>query len=653
MQSLKRFLPVLFFVLYAAVAEAGPLSDSDAATLKSALQAAAKLDTTGATAQAQSLSDPVARQIVEWRVTDVAPQRLTFSALNARLKTYARWPGIKGMRTEAERKLPTAGLSPSDVVLWFAYTPPTTGEGILAYAEALQSQGRTTEAQALIRKAWRERSMTPAWQDDVRARFGAGLTPADTAARAQMLATVGATATLTALIPSLPATVNTVITAQLKLKAGQDVGATLAGMALSDLSDAGIAFERARRLRADNKFRDAAAVLVNADAALSETVADEIWSLRSLLIRKMMDGGEPAMGYTLAAQSGLSGGKDYTTAEWMAGWIALRQLNDPKRALKHFANLENAGKTPVTKARAQYWQARAAEAANDDKTAKAMYQKAAQWSSTFYGQLALETLGKGTLKLPNPSRGDPAVLDGDDVARAARILASIGEDNLFSRMALHLNDELTDRDQRAALATLAVAMNKPAVATRLGKATAASGAPVHELGYPLRAVPVATLNGHTVEPAFALSLMRQESEFDPNARSGANARGMMQMLPATARNTANRIGVVFDEAKLFDADYNVHLGANHLAELLNEFNGSYILTAAAYNAGTMRAWDWLAQYGDPRGQIDPVVFIESIPFEETRNYVMRVLEGTQIYRARLSGGETEIKLREDLSRGKR
>ncbi len=653
MQPMWRMVLCGLMCLWAGHAQASSLSAADTTALRTALSAASTGEISTANMAAAPISDPVARQLVEWRIADAAGYKLTFSTLNGRIEQFADWPGVKAMRTEAERKMPLARLAPQDVIRWFAHTPPTTGEGILVYAEALQDQKRVSEAAALIRRAWRERAMTPAWQTEAYDRFSPYLTAADTRARAQMLVASSATSVLEDLSRQLASDDLAVVRAVRALKAGQDEGAALAGLTPAQLRDAAIAHERALRLRKAERHRDAAAVLVHAEAPLSEAVAERVWASRVVLARRMMDSGEANIAYLLASQHGMSSGKDHAQAEWMAGWIALDRLKDPKRAERHFAALEATGTTPVTKARAQYWQGRALERAGDSKQARLRFQQAAAWNTTYYGQLAAEALGQRELRLPPPTRADPAALDRLPVARAARLLAEMGDDALFSRFALHLNTQLRDREQRAALSVLALSLGRPAVATRLGKATAAAGEPVHDLGYPLRAIPEAQLGGHKVEPAFALALMRQESEFDPKARSHADARGMMQMLPATARSTARRIGVSFDEARLYDADYNVNLGTHHLAELLAEFNGSYILTAAAYNAGTMRAWDWMAKYGDPRGQIDPVLFVESIPFEETRNYVMRVLEATQIYRARLGGGATNLQISEDLRRGQR
>jgi soluble lytic murein transglycosylase len=154
------------------------------------------------------------------------------------------------------------------------------------------------------------------------------------------------------------------------------------------------------------------------------------------------------------------------------------------------------------------------------------------------------------------------------------------------------------------------------------------------------------------EPALVLGITRQESGFDPAVRSGADARGMMQLLPSTAAAVARRLGLPFSADRLYDADFNMTLGSYHLGELMNNFGGSMLLTAVGYNAGPARPPQWTARCGDPRGgTVDPVDFIECVPFTETRDYMMRVMENMSVYKARLNGGSAPLTLSQDLRRG--
>jgi soluble lytic murein transglycosylase len=144
--------------------------------------------------------------------------------------------------------------------------------------------------------------------------------------------------------------------------------------------------------------------------------------------------------------------------------------------------------------------------------------------------------------------------------------------------------------------------------------------------------------GLAVSRALALAISRRESEFDPAARSAADARGLMQVLPSTAKLVAPRVGLSYDAAKLNDPAYNVRIGTGYLAQLVEQFGPSVALIASGYNAGPGRPKRWMGLFGDPRDpSVDVVDWVEMIPFTETRTYVMRVTESLVIYRAILRG----------------
>jgi soluble lytic murein transglycosylase len=341
---------------------------------------------------------------------------------------------------------------------------------------------------------------------------------------------------------------------------------------------------------------------------------------------------------------------DALDSEFETGWTALTRFNNPKIADDYFARLQQMSQTPLTQSRALYWRGRTAEAMGDGLAAQLLYSQAAAYPTTFYGQLAATRTATPVITLghdPEITAADRAAFESLEPVRAARLLAQIGAKDTFETFVTALSDSLPTASQEALLTDLARELGSQSLGMRVVRNAARRGFILPERGYPIRATP----HGYDApEAAFVLGVVRQESNFDPMAHSGAGARGMMQLMPATAQAVANRLGV--GSGDLYDATYNMTLGSAFLGQLVSQFDGSYVMAAAAYNAGAGRPAQWASGCGDPRSPgTDPVNFIECIPFDETRNYVMRVLEATQVYRARLRGGTAPDTLADDLKRG--
>ena len=317
-----------------------------------------------------------------------------------------------------------------------------------------------------------------------------------------------------------------------------------------------------------------------------------------------------------------------------------------------FRSIERVGATPITQSRALYWRGRAAEARGDSAAAQGFYAAGAHFQTAFYGQLAAEKAGIHTISLgddPRVTAADRKAFEAGDLIRATRLLAELGERDLFRSFVLSIADNPADAPSCAQLVDLARSYGDQDLAMRAVRSCAQHGFVLPERGYPLRAAPIAP---EAAEAAMVFGITRQESGFDPRVRSAPGARGMMQLMPTTAAAVARRIGEPYQSGMLDNPDYNMRLGASYLGHMINDFSGSYVLAAAAYNAGPGRPAEWVTFCGDPRtSSADPVDFIECIPFSETRNYVMRVMEATQVYRARINGGAGPITLTADLKRG--
>ncbi|WGM39108.1 lytic transglycosylase domain-containing protein [Caulobacter sp. NIBR1757] len=346
------------------------------------------------------------------------------------------------------------------------------------------------------------------------------------------------------------------------------------------------------------------------------------------------------------------GSVDFAEAESYAGWLALNKLRDPRLADMHFLRLEQNVRSPVSKARAAYWRGRAAEAMGDARRARAFYEQGAEHTTTFYGQLSAEKAGRTTLVLtpdPQPTAGDLADFETGELVRALRLLSAAGERNLVRVFGLYMGETVETPVELAMLVDTLRGIGEQEVSLIAYRRGAQRGLILHERGYPLLSPPP-VYGG--AEDAFVLAIVRQESQFDPRVRSHADARGMMQLLPSTARATAKRVGVDWQPERLWEPNYNMQLGSGYLGQMVSNLGGSYAMAAAGYNAGPGRPVAWVQFCGDPRDPNgDPLDFLECIPFAETRNYVMNVLSNVQVYRARLNHGQAPLTLSSDLRRG--
>ncbi len=405
-------------------------------------------------------------------------------------------------------------------------------------------------------------------------------------------------------------------------------------------------------------YDDAAAFLGRITADPHKLGVPELWAdRREALARRMARLGRGTLGYALASQHYLTpdNAADFAELEWLAGWIALRKLGEPRRAIGHFERFNRVVETPISLGRGGYWLGRAHEAAGDEARAREWYRAGAEHQTSFYGQLAaarLDIAGDDEIaraELPEWSK-TPALRS--DVVRAGVLLHFAGKEGLAFWMFSELGKDMDGGAALGGLAGLGLDLGKPHFAVRIAKHAARKGVILYPAYYPVTEL---ASYASKVEPALAMAIARQETELNPRAVSPAGARGLMQLMPGTARKVAGQIGESYSGERLLDDwQYNARLGQSYLAEQIAAFGGSYVLAAAAYNAGPHRASQWIAEFGDPRASnVDTIDWIESIPFGETRNYVQRVIEGLYVYRTRLSGTAGPMTIVEDLTRGKR
>ena len=633
----------------------GDLAVAPSATpLASALAAARSGDVNRATALRDGLPDPIARKLVTWALVDEDGATLSLGQLLQADQELQGWPRAQRRHAAIEKAFALQGASPSQVIGWFGDRDPQTGDGAYALAVAEQAQGRQADATALIRRYWRERTFEVDTQARIQARFAAVLTADDTNRRLENLLYASSGPALHAVMDGVDADHLALANARLALRANRsDAPELVAALPASVQGDGGLAFDRARYYRKLGLDTVAVGFLkaVTADPPGPDAAA-AVWTERRALMTAALRSGDARGAYAAASAHGLTEGVDYTEAEFFAGWIALSKLHEPALADAHFAAVQKAGTTPTTLSRALYWRGRTAQALGNADQAQTYWRQGGAYYTAFYGQLSAQRAGIKTISLgldPQPTPEDRARFDARETVHAARLLSENGQRELFSVFALSIADGLDTVQEEALLVDLAKASGVSGVATR-----AARVAVTRSLYLPERAWPVlvAPTGGGRPEAAFTLAIVRQESGFDPVIRSKVGARGLMQLMPTTAASIARHEGLGYAPGRLDEPDYNLLVGSAYLGQLTDDFGGSYVLAAAGYNAGPGRAGLWASECGDPRqSSIDPADFIECIPFVETRNYVMRIMESVEVYRARLNGGSAPLTLLADLHRG--
>ncbi len=608
------------------------------------------------------LSDPAAQALVRWRIATNGNAGMGFSELMQAAEAFKGWPDSGLILDQLEAAIPRSTLTADERIAWLLSRGPQTGEGILALADAYDSQGKRDEMATTVRDAWRTKPMSTSAVLAIQSRFGSLLTAEDHYGRADMFLWRGDTKSAQAMSSRLTSDRKDVVDARVGLiRNVKNVDKLVNAVSAAYADDAGLLYERARWNERKGKQPEELNLLLRINGEGAPQVGrDDIWVEKQSVMRRMIREQNYATAYQLAAGHGLTSGEAFRDAEWVAGWLSLTKMGDALKAENHFRVFGAGVTTPISISRAQYWLGEALTGQGRTEEANAAYDVAALYPYVFYGQLAAEKVKNRNpaavlmnfASLPQPTDEERAAFAREPAVRAAILLAETGRLGSFERFTFALDDILTTPNEHQMLFDIASGYLEMRAAVRSAKAGLGRGLVAPDAVFPIVSLPASPRTG-SAEAAMVLALTRQESEFNHRAISGADARGLMQMIPRYAQAEARMVGLPFRQSWLTDdPQYNLRLGRGFLDDLVDSFGGSYILAAAAYNAGPSRARQWIRDFGDPRAGTDPVNWIESIPFAETRNYVMRILENTEVYRSRLSGQPTEIKLSEDLRRGR-
>ncbi|NND17542.1 MAG: lytic transglycosylase domain-containing protein, partial [Silicimonas sp.] len=590
---------------------------------------------------------PVARDIIEWH--RLRSGGGDFDSVQRFLKRRSDWPGLQLMRRKGEAHLPL-GSRADEVIAFFDGEPPQTGGGALSLITAYRAKGLAADAETEAVRAWLTMILSTADEDALMRDYGNILKPYHEA-RLDMLLWRGADQNIGRMVPRVSKGWKALASARMGLRGAVKGIDTLVAAVPNNLSDhPGLLFERMQWRARKGRNEDAIELILAANPErLGEPSRWAGW--RRGLARAEMRAGRTDIAYRLAANHGLSEGSHFADLEWLAGYIALTYRKDGDAALRHFLRFRGAVETPISLGRAGYWEGRAHRLLGEEEAARLAFSFGAEYQTSFYGLLAAEAadlpMDPGLTGREAYPDWQTTSLPASSVFTAVRLFIASGQRNLAEQFVRHMTETLP-RDEIGALGDFLIAVDEPHLAVMVGKQAAQRGIVVASAYYPVVDLRVPDM---PVPRELALAIARRESEFDPVVMSGVGARGLMQLMPGTAKEVARYLELPYSRDRLVsDPAYNARLGTAYLDELMRTFDGNTVMVSAGYNAGPGRPLRWMRDRGDPRqGDIDIVDWIEHIPFDETRNYVMRVAESLPVYRARLTGEVTRIAFTDELT----
>ena len=631
----------------------GLLSPHDLKLYKEAFKAADKRQWNRAIEIAKKARYKLPSEIIEWRYFSAYRNHASFDQITRFIDAHPDWPGQRTLRRRAEQALDDT-VSRARILKWFAGHEPVTGIGMYRYGDALLSDGKQAEGTGWIRKAWLLGEFSKRTEGEILRRYGGLLTAEDHEKRLDHLLWERETDAAVRLFPFLSEDMKKLATARIRLiRNSWNVDQAIRAVPADLKNDPGLIFERAKWRRRKALDEESRELLFEMDDSAPR--AEKWWPERHVHARKLLAKGHITEAYNLASQHGLTEGEDFAAAEWLSGWITLRFLDDGEQALKHFSRLYENVSYPISRARGAYWIGRAKENLGDKVMAEYWYKVAAQYYTTYYGQMALHELGQKKLPaIPQITSARKLVSNAggkDEQVLIVRHLAEIGAAKWAKPFLLEMAENAQTESDYVTVAELATRIGRPDYAIAVAKRASQLGTELTEINWP---TPTLAIQNPPIEPALMLAITRQESAFASDAVSWAGARGLMQLMPGTAKQVSRQLKVNYSKALLTaDPAYNARLGSAYLAGLIERFNGSYVLAIASYNAGPANVGRWLKQWGDPRtGEIDMIDWIEFIPFSETRNYVQRVIENLQVYRERLAQEDGSVlRISYDINRG--
>jgi len=598
------------------------------------LQAAGQKRWSFAESQIANTRDPLAARIYYWMYYTENPGPFVFNRISAFVRQVPHWPQQGTLQLAAERSI--TDTTPVDsIIRWFQDYAPKTSDGMDRYMKALQSQKMTQQMSAAISAWWGDASLTAEQQARFLRNYGKLIDKESHKRRFNVLLYKGQTTNARAIARLLGKGYPQLADARIALAASDPgVDGLLARVPPHLQNDPGLSYERLRwRRKKDLDFR-AIEILHNAPPAHLIPNPEDWWKERHILARRFIEKKQYESAYLLVSKHEMKEGAGFAEAQFLAGWLALRFLNKPWEAFEYFESLYHKSAMPITKARGAYWAGLASEALKAKDIARQWYEMGARYPTAFYGQMSLAKLGRDsdpvTLK-PTLSVQVRRDFEKDDMVQAARLFYRAGLRQDASAFLRAYADKAKTIEQFYLAAGVANDWQHYHDSIAVAKKAQTKGVVMADYAFPTQ---LARMKPVKTEWALVHAIIRQESQFDQQALSPAGARGLMQLMPATAKETAKKAGISHQNEWLTARpDHNIRLGSLYIAQMVSRFDRNYPLAIAAYNAGPGRVNSWIKMNGDPRqDDIDMIDWIEMIPVAETRNYVQRVLEGVYIYR---------------------
>jgi len=584
-------------------------------------------------------SDKLLSKIIIWMYLKEPNNAATFIDYKKFIEKNKNWPRISRLRYLAEHKINYKKLSALEVINFFRNDEPTSGYGFIRLGEAYIIAGSTTKGVSLVKKGFITARLNKTDLRYLSKKYKNFLGTDDFIKRADYMAWKSDYWELKRTVRYLPKGYKELYHARFALMTrSYGVDSAISKVPVKFSNDIGLQFDRMKWRRKRGRYDSALEIINKNNDNPALLVRPEKWFEQKLIIaRKKIDEKKYNQAYELLANHGTLEVSSLAKAEWHLGWLALSFLNKPEIAINHFKNLYNAVGYPISKSRGAYWIGRGYEKINNKNDSDKWYEIASEFNATFYGQLAASKIDKEKIKIKNAYLIDKKEYKKflkNDLARAAILLYELKHSSQAKDIIKHFGQENSPLESRIFSGTLSQKIERFDYAIQISKQASYEGISLLELNYPIIETPKVVAGKVILDQSYILALIRQESEFDASANSWVGARGLMQIMPATGKILGKRTKLGFSTKKLTTNEfYNVQLGSYYLTELYENFGNNIYLALAAYNAGPHRVSKWLKRYGDPRkNEIDTIDFMEKIRFEETRNYVQRVIENIHVYK---------------------
>ncbi len=576
---------------------------------------------------------------IQWRHLLTKGNNASFYDYQQFINRNNNYPRINRIKYLAEHKLSTEKISHNKIIKWFANEDPLSGYGKLILGESYILNGEEKLGVKLIKEGWITAKLSRSDMKFFRKKYKKYLTSNDYIKRADYLAWENKYWDLKRMLRYLPKDYQLLYTArQILMSKSYGVDNAIAKVPKKLKNDAGLNYDRLKWRRKRGRIDSSLEILLKIENSEKYMVRpDKWWKEREIISRALIYKKKYELAYKISSKHSLIEGPEYAAAEWLSGWIALSFLNDPILAKDHFENFYNNVGYPISLSRGAYWLGRTYDKINKTLANK-WYEEATKYLSTYYGQLAfLKLYPNETFELPEQLKVDEKFKKKfyeSDLVKIVFLLDELDKDKYTKHILRFLATSNISAGSEVLAGQLATSISRYDFAIQIAKLASYEKRFHNNFNYPLISTPK-YINGRKIpETPFILSIIRQESEFDITAHSHAGAKGLMQLMPYTAKVVAKQAKLPYSKSRLTsDPEYNINLGSHYIAGLILEYDGSYPFAIAAYNAGPKRVKYWKRLNKNPqKKQIDYVDWIELIKFRETRNYVQRVLENYNVYR---------------------